>query len=236
MSQSSTFALQTNPFKRATAERRIEHARARVRSTAKRVSHTSYLDLEDPTPLKWNYIRIGFCAETVFKNLCVRPRGYLLKNWLPSSSLTKQGFCKSTGSCRFPRTDDAPELPPTAVILTKKEDPDMEKARRLVSTMYDARQIRVIYCLVRLKLQDPFHSEAPEDLLPRLERVEFRLKTSTAINKPTRGAVSTLRVDFNKLLEHRSSLTSHPNNIPDDTPPTIKLVNLLQRVPQLKNH
>lgn len=86
----------------------------------------------------------------------------------------------------------------------------MAKAQTFVSVVYDARKKSVIDRLRRLELQSLIQIEVAEDLLAQRDRLESRIQATTVTNQPTVDAVNTLRVDFNKILEQRSSLPNRP--------------------------
>lgn len=67
--------------------------------------------------------------------------------------------------------------------------------------MCDVRQLHVIYRLIHLELKELVQIDVQEDLLARLERVESRLKTTTAINKRNINAVNNLIDEVRKLIE-----------------------------------
>lgn len=71
--------------------------------------------------------------------------------------------------------------------------------------------------LERLEAQDPVQVEVQEDLLTQLERLESSLRITTRTNKPTIDALNTLRVDINKIIEHRSSLPNRRTKTLDIT-------------------
>lgn len=93
----------------------------------------------------------------------------------------------------------------------------MENAPMFLSAECDARQLPVVDRLRGLEAQSSIQIEVPEDLLARLDRLDFRLQSTTMTNQPTIDAPNTLRVDVNRLHEHQSSLYNRPTNLPDTT-------------------
>lgn len=115
---------------------------------------------------------------------------------------------------------DVSELPSALEILTNKEDPDQDLGRGFMSVVCDALQASVVARLSHLEAHDPVQVEVPKELLARLDRFETTFKTANITNQHTIDAINTLRADFNKLLEQRSSLPIRHPLINTDEPCT----------------
>lgn len=74
--------------------------------------------------------------------------------------------------------------------------------------------------LSRLATQTTVQVDILEDLLARLERLEYRLQVVTVTSQPTIDDVNKKRIDVNKILESQSALPNRPSTTPDVTTTT----------------
>lgn len=95
--------------------------------------------LQYPNQVKWNYSGIGFRTETVIKNPCARQRATRSNPASLPSSSRERNTAHLPEAPEFARPEGAAEFPPTVVILTDKEDSDMEKVQGFVSVVCDPR-------------------------------------------------------------------------------------------------